>query len=183
MKSQLFYTAHQLVEAGPKKAVSWFAVACYYHLLDKNELAQRYFLKVGWVGSGARRLPNVRAGGRGRHGRSSTLPAKNRSSRCTSPCLTCVSRRADTTMERLCRDHAPHPHTHTLPDTKANKSGLRSTTKALQGRFGRGESLVVSSVTSCIRPRKCTETTMIPSIAPSPAPDTNCASRVLLGPA
>ncbi|CAN0406894.1 unnamed protein product, partial [Scytosiphon promiscuus] len=26
MKSQLFYTAHQLVEAGPKQAVSWFAV-------------------------------------------------------------------------------------------------------------------------------------------------------------
>lgn len=47
MKSQLFYTAHQLVEAAPKQAVSWFAVACYYHLLGKNELAQRYFLKVG----------------------------------------------------------------------------------------------------------------------------------------
>lgn len=47
MKNQLFYTAHQLVEAGPKQAVSWFAVGCYYHLLDKNELAQRYFLKVG----------------------------------------------------------------------------------------------------------------------------------------
>lgn len=46
MKSQLFYTAHQLVEAGPKKAVSWFAVGCYYHLLSKNDLAQRYFLKV-----------------------------------------------------------------------------------------------------------------------------------------
>lgn len=49
MKSQLFYTAHQLVEAGPKQAVSWFAVGCYYHLLEKNELAQRYFLKVGVV--------------------------------------------------------------------------------------------------------------------------------------
>ena len=46
MKSQLFYAAHQLVEAGPKKAVSWFAVGCYYHLLSKNDLAQRYFLKV-----------------------------------------------------------------------------------------------------------------------------------------
>lgn len=46
MKSQLFYTAHQLVEAGPRQAVSWFAVGCYYHLLGKNELAQRYFLKV-----------------------------------------------------------------------------------------------------------------------------------------
>ncbi|CBN74796.1 Putative subunit of the Anaphase Promoting Complex [Ectocarpus siliculosus] len=61
MKSQLFYTAHQLVEAGPKQAVSWFAVACYYHLLDKNELAQRYFLKStkldgrfapAWIGFG-----------------------------------------------------------------------------------------------------------------------------------
>lgn len=46
MKSQLFYTAHQLVEAGPKQAVSWFAVGCYYHLLGKNELSQRYLLKV-----------------------------------------------------------------------------------------------------------------------------------------
>ncbi|CAN0115211.1 unnamed protein product, partial [Scytosiphon promiscuus] len=61
MKSQLFYTAHQLVEAGPKQAVSWFAVGCYYHLLDKNELAQRYFLKStkldgrfapAWIGFG-----------------------------------------------------------------------------------------------------------------------------------
>ncbi|CAN0444800.1 unnamed protein product, partial [Discosporangium mesarthrocarpum] len=49
MKSQLFYTAHQLVEAGPKQAVSWFATGCYYHLLGKNDLAQRHFLKVrGW---------------------------------------------------------------------------------------------------------------------------------------
>lgn len=61
MKSQLFYTAHQLVEAGPKQAVSWFAVACYYHLLDKNELAQRYFLKVG-RGGGAHREHSKRAG-------------------------------------------------------------------------------------------------------------------------
>ncbi|CAM9689744.1 unnamed protein product, partial [Laminaria digitata] len=61
MKSQLFYTAHQLVEAGPKKAVSWFAVGCYYHLLSKNDLAQRYFLKStkldgrfapAWIGFG-----------------------------------------------------------------------------------------------------------------------------------
>ena len=80
MKSQLFYTAHQLVEAGPKQAVSWFAVACYYHLLDKNELAQRYFLKVGW---GRERVRNK---GRGEARRPVTHSAKTISMlRCCTP--------------------------------------------------------------------------------------------------
>lgn len=61
MKSELFYCAHQLVEAYPDKAVSWFSVACYYYLIGKFVLARRYFNKSttidhhfapGWIGFG-----------------------------------------------------------------------------------------------------------------------------------
>lgn len=61
MKSELFYCAHQLVEAYPNKAVSWFSVGCYYFLITKFELARRFFSKStsidhhfapGWIGFG-----------------------------------------------------------------------------------------------------------------------------------
>ena len=42
-KQDLFYLAHQLVDAQPKAAVSWFAVGCYYQLCGKYDLAQRHF--------------------------------------------------------------------------------------------------------------------------------------------
>lgn len=42
LKTELYYCAHQLVEAHPKSAVSWFAVGCYYAAVRKNEAAQRY---------------------------------------------------------------------------------------------------------------------------------------------
>jgi len=45
MKSELFLTAHQLVDAYPTKAIAWFSVACYYYLIRKFDLARRYFSK------------------------------------------------------------------------------------------------------------------------------------------
>lgn len=45
MKSELFLTAHQLVDAYPTKAIAWFSVACYYYLIGKFDLARRYFSK------------------------------------------------------------------------------------------------------------------------------------------
>ena len=44
--SELFYFAHQLVDSRPRSAVSWFAVGAYYHLIGKNDVAQRHFGKV-----------------------------------------------------------------------------------------------------------------------------------------
>lgn len=44
LKTELYYCAHQLVEAHPKSAVSWFAVGCYYAAVRKNEAAQRCVL-------------------------------------------------------------------------------------------------------------------------------------------
>lgn len=46
LKSDLYYRAHQLVEGYPDRAVSWFAVACYYYLLGKYETARSYFKYV-----------------------------------------------------------------------------------------------------------------------------------------
>jgi anaphase-promoting complex subunit 6 len=43
MKSELFYCAHQLVDAYPDRAITWFAVACYYFLIGKFDVAGRYF--------------------------------------------------------------------------------------------------------------------------------------------
>ncbi|GMH75379.1 hypothetical protein TrST_g11702 [Triparma strigata] len=44
--SELFYFAHQLVDSRPRSAVSWFAVGAYYHLIGKNDVAQRHFGKA-----------------------------------------------------------------------------------------------------------------------------------------
>ena len=57
----LFFLAHRLVDAYPQRAVSWFAVGCYYYLSGNNEAARRYFGKASqldahfgpaWVGFG-----------------------------------------------------------------------------------------------------------------------------------
>ena len=60
-KRELFYLSHQLVQAHPKQASSWFAVGCYYHLCQKFDMAQRHFCRatrlepkcsVCWIGFG-----------------------------------------------------------------------------------------------------------------------------------
>mmetsp|Transcript_25724 Transcript_25724/g.45680 ORF Transcript_25724/g.45680 Transcript_25724/m.45680 type:complete len:556 (+) Transcript_25724:138-1805(+) len=61
MKTQLFFCAHHLVEAYPSKPISWFAVASYYYLVRKYEMARRFFHKAiqlqqyfapAWIGFG-----------------------------------------------------------------------------------------------------------------------------------
>ena len=44
--TQLFNIAHQLVDLYPESAVSWFAVGCYYLLINKIEPARRYLSKA-----------------------------------------------------------------------------------------------------------------------------------------
>ena len=39
--NDLFYLAHNLVDVYPGKAVAWFAVGCYYMLVNKHETARR----------------------------------------------------------------------------------------------------------------------------------------------
>ncbi|CAK4609673.1 hypothetical protein LEN26_007316 [Aphanomyces euteiches] len=60
-KSELFHFAHQMVGTYPKKAAAWYAVGCYYFLLENFEAAQRYFHKAthlephfapAWIGFG-----------------------------------------------------------------------------------------------------------------------------------
>ena len=40
--NDLFYLAHNLVDIYPGKAVAWFAVGCYYMLVNKHETARRF---------------------------------------------------------------------------------------------------------------------------------------------
>ena len=60
-KNELYLCAHKLVEEYPDKAVSWFAVACYYYCVRQFDTARRYFSKAtalegafvpAWVGFG-----------------------------------------------------------------------------------------------------------------------------------
>ncbi|XP_055906784.1 cell division cycle protein 16 homolog [Eupeodes corollae] len=44
--SKLFYLAHKLVDNYPEKALSWYAVGCYYDLIGKSDPARRYLLKA-----------------------------------------------------------------------------------------------------------------------------------------
>lgn len=44
--TQLFDLAHQLVDLYPESAVSWFAVGCYYLVINKVEPARRYLSKA-----------------------------------------------------------------------------------------------------------------------------------------
>lgn len=43
LKNELFYFAHQLVDAAPTSAVSWYGVGCYYYLIGNYENARKYF--------------------------------------------------------------------------------------------------------------------------------------------
>lgn len=42
----LFYMAHKLVDLYPEEAISWYAVGCYYDLINKTEQARRYLTKA-----------------------------------------------------------------------------------------------------------------------------------------
>lgn len=46
MKSVVFYVAHQLVNAYPTAAVTWFTAGCYYYMVKKYEHARRFFHKA-----------------------------------------------------------------------------------------------------------------------------------------
>eukprot|EP00742_Colponemidia_sp_Colp-10_P011512 GILJ01012796.1.p1 GENE.GILJ01012796.1~~GILJ01012796.1.p1 ORF type:complete len:526 (+),score=88.80 GILJ01012796.1:22-1578(+) len=61
MKTELFYCAHQLVDAYPQSAVAWFAVGCYYLTIRKLDPSRRFFRKAtslaphfapAWIGYG-----------------------------------------------------------------------------------------------------------------------------------
>tara|TARA_B110001452_G_scaffold95437_1_gene78866 strand:- start:729 stop:953 length:225 start_codon:yes stop_codon:yes gene_type:complete len=41
LHAELFYLAHMLVEEYPQRAVSWFAVGSYYHLIADYESVRR----------------------------------------------------------------------------------------------------------------------------------------------
>ncbi|KAL9894624.1 cell division cycle protein 16 isoform 1-T1 [Glossina fuscipes fuscipes] len=44
--NKLFYVAHKLVDRYPEKAISWYAVGCYYDLIGKSDPARRYLSKA-----------------------------------------------------------------------------------------------------------------------------------------
>ncbi|GBG90196.1 hypothetical protein CBR_g50377, partial [Chara braunii] len=60
-KNELFLRAHKLVQEYPHKAISWFAVGCYYYCIRQYDSARRYFCKAttldgafapAWLGFG-----------------------------------------------------------------------------------------------------------------------------------
>ena len=46
LKTELFYLGHELVNSFPKKAMSWYAVGCYYWCCKKLDLAQKHLVKA-----------------------------------------------------------------------------------------------------------------------------------------
>ncbi|CAA0832462.1 Anaphase-promoting complex subunit 6 [Striga hermonthica] len=59
--NELYLMACNLVKDYPQKALSWFAVGCYYYCIKKFDQSRRYFSKAtsldgtfapGWIGSG-----------------------------------------------------------------------------------------------------------------------------------
>jgi len=44
--NELFFLGHKLVDNYPQKAVAWYAVGCYYYVIEKYEQARRYFSKA-----------------------------------------------------------------------------------------------------------------------------------------
>nr|CAD1837361.1 unnamed protein product [Ananas comosus var. bracteatus] len=59
--NELYILACNLVKDYPQKALSWFAVGCYYHCIKKYDQARRYFSKAtgldgafapAWIGTG-----------------------------------------------------------------------------------------------------------------------------------
>ncbi|CAH2040199.1 unnamed protein product, partial [Iphiclides podalirius] len=51
--AELFAFAHALVDAYPQHWTSWFAVGCYYYLINKSEFARRYLSKAKSLEPGA----------------------------------------------------------------------------------------------------------------------------------
>ena len=60
-KNELYMRAHELVEEYPTRAVSWFAVGCYYYCVRRFDAARRFFSKAtaldgafvpAWIGFG-----------------------------------------------------------------------------------------------------------------------------------
>ena len=45
-KTLVFYIAHQLIQAYPEHAVSWFACGCYYFLTKRYTQARRFLLRA-----------------------------------------------------------------------------------------------------------------------------------------
>lgn len=44
--NELFFLGHKLVDNYPQRAVAWYAVGCYYYVIEKYEQARRYFSKA-----------------------------------------------------------------------------------------------------------------------------------------
>ncbi|CAH0552716.1 unnamed protein product [Brassicogethes aeneus] len=44
--NKLFSLAHNLVDLYPNMAISWFAVGCYYYIIEKSDYARRYLAKA-----------------------------------------------------------------------------------------------------------------------------------------
>jgi anaphase-promoting complex subunit 6 len=44
--NELFRVAHDMVDRRPEESVTWYAVGCYYYLVDKLEPARRYLMKA-----------------------------------------------------------------------------------------------------------------------------------------
>ncbi|XP_017783826.1 PREDICTED: cell division cycle protein 16 homolog [Nicrophorus vespilloides] len=44
--NKLFTLAHKLVDLYPELAIAWYAVGCYYYIINKSDLARRYLAKA-----------------------------------------------------------------------------------------------------------------------------------------
>lgn len=44
-RTELFYLGHELTKSGPKDAISWYAVGCYYWSCRKLDLAKKFLIK------------------------------------------------------------------------------------------------------------------------------------------
>ncbi|KAK3256963.1 hypothetical protein CYMTET_33922 [Cymbomonas tetramitiformis] len=51
-KNELFLRAHQLMEEHPDRAISWFAVGCYYYCIRNFDSARRYFSRATQLSGG-----------------------------------------------------------------------------------------------------------------------------------
>jgi anaphase-promoting complex subunit 6 len=45
-KQELFYLSHQLTTSKPQEATSWYCVGCYYWVISKMDLAQKFLKKA-----------------------------------------------------------------------------------------------------------------------------------------
>jgi len=45
-KNMVFYVAHQLLQAYPNSAIAWFTAGCYYAMVNKFDMARRFFQKA-----------------------------------------------------------------------------------------------------------------------------------------